>query len=357
MITAEHCGAPYLRRAAWLGGKPLLILILPALLNCDSSGAETVMPAWKQKRRALDRCYVRDEFRLFYTLAGDNALSASQREDANKDGVPDKIQDIVRQFVLARRLYVDVFKLRHPFDSPRYTNRVKFFDVFVARLPLEPGGGRNGSAGDAIVNYHHSRDPAGGYEVLTIDLSKDMPCDNLSPAHELFHEFQNGYSLFKNSWYTEGTARWAQYALHKGVGRAGKLPTTEAEQATLYGLSYDAAGFWNALAEASDPAGTFSIPRDLADVRYAGNGRPIIEDLRLHGIGLMKALLEELAATDHRVSRAAGLNPLDWPEARQRATQNNDAIWGATDRVIRRLTGRGLGRPTNSSRRRVEATR
>ena len=339
-----HACSQAVRLRPW----PLLGIVL-WLVAVEHAGAETSMPAWKQKRRALDQCYVREEFRLFYTLTGDNALVGNQRGDADKNGVPDRIEDIARQLLVARRLYGEVFKLRHPFESPRYTNRVKFFDVFVARLPLELGGGRNGSAGDAIVNYQHPRDPAGGCEVLTIDLSKDMACDNLSPAHELFHEFQNGYSLFKNSWYTEGTARWAQYALHKGAGPVGKVPATVAERATLYGLSYDAAGFWNALAEAADPIGKFTVPQDLANVRYAGTGRPVIEDPRLHGIEFIKALLEELEAADHAVSRVKGLNPLDWPEARQRSPENNDVIWGATERALKRLTGRGLVLRSGSS--------
>jgi hypothetical protein len=315
-----------------------ILVAISLILPPRCVGAEKSVPLWKQKRIALKECYIQNEFRVFYALAGAGALSPAQSEDTDKDGVPDKIQNIARQLVVASRLYVEVFKLRHPLESPRYKGQVKFIDVHVSLLPMEPGGGKNGSAGDGIVNYQRPSDPPGGYDVLTIDLSKDIPCDNLSPAHELFHEFQNGYSLFKNSWYTEGTARWSESALRKGVGKAGAIPTTDVERKALYTASYDASAYWNALAVACDKAGTFSVPKDLAEIVYVGTQQRIIEDLRLHGAAFIKALLEELAVADHRVSQAEGLNPLDWKEARQRAPDNNDIIWDATQTVLRRFT-------------------
>jgi len=202
----------------------MIAVVFPLAPCC--TGAEEKIPGWKRKRIALKACYVQDEFRVFYALEGESALSPEQKTDTDKDGVPDKIQNIARQLVVGRRLYLEVFKLRHPFESSRYKDRVKYFDVHVASMP----SGSYGSAGDGIVNYVRPTDPKGGYEVLTIDVSKDVSCTNLTPAHELFHEFQNGYTLFKNAWYTEGTARWAEYALRKGVGKAGQLPTTEAKR-------------------------------------------------------------------------------------------------------------------------------
>ena len=298
--------------------------------------AEKDVPGWKKKRIALKECYVEEEFRVFYALEGDSALSASHRRDTDKNGVPDKIQNIARQLVVARRLYVEVFKLRHPFESPRYKDRAKFFDVHVALMPIDPGGGRFGSAGDGIVNYRRPTDPEAGCEVLTIDISKDLPSGNLTPAHELFHQFQNGYSLFKNPWYTEGTARWAEYALRKGVGKAGRLPATDPEKKALWRFKYRASGFWNALAEASDGKGTFHVPKELREARYVGTRQRIIEDLRLHGVDFMRALLQELDAMDDRVSKEEGLDPLHWREARQRASGNNALIWAAILKACRR---------------------
>ena len=213
---------------------------------------------------ALDRRFVCEEFRIYYTLEGDQALPAADRQDHDRDGVPDKIQSLALQLVTARRCYVEVLGLRHPFESPRYRGRVKFIDVNVWDL----GGNKNGMAGDAIVNYHRPSDPPEGVEVLTIDLSTKLSPRNLSPAHELFHVFQNGYTLFKAPWYYEGTARWSEDLLRAGAGEAGPLPATRAELEDLFKLSYDASRFWQALARATDPGGQDSGVR-------GAEGRPV----------------------------------------------------------------------------------
>jgi len=309
-----------------------LIVTVSALVPFSTHAGKAI-PKWKRKRIALKQCYVKEEFRVFYAIEGESALSPEQRRDTDHDGVPDKIQNIARQLVVARRLYVEVFKLRHPFESPRYKGKVKYFDVHVSAMPR----GSYGLAGDGIVNYNRPTDPPGGYEVLTLDLSKDMSCTNLTPTHELFHEFQNGYTLFKNAWYTEGTARWVEFALRKGVGTAGHLPTTRAEKEALFKRKYGASRFWNALALAADKKGVFHVPKKLGDARYVGTRQKIIQDLRLHGIDFMRTLLEELDAMDDKVSKADGLDPLEWKETRQRAPKNNEAIWTAILNTVRRF--------------------
>ena len=242
--------------------------MLSALIACagaafaivSSHGADCVesWPKWQQSRVALERHFVREEFRIHYTFCGANALPAADQLDRDHDGVPDKIQNIALQLVTARRCYVEVLGLRHPFESPRYKGRVNFIDVNVWSL-----GDKNGSAGDAVVNYHRPSDPPEGVEVVTIDLDAKLPPRNLSPAHELFHVFQNGYSQFKNAWYYEGMARWSEDLLREGLAAAGTLPANTIELEDLLKLSYDASRFWQALARATDPAGKVRVPPEL----------------------------------------------------------------------------------------------
>lgn len=336
-----HCHQVFGRAGRGGGLVSVCVCLLLAAGAGAAPAAAAKVPAWIQYRVDLKQCYTQEEFRLFYNVDGETGLTAEQRVDADHDGVPDKIQDFACQLVVARRLYTEVLHLRHPFESPRYKGRVKFFDVHVTRTPIVPGGPKvNGSAGDAIVNYHRPTDPPGGIEVLTIDLSKDISNTNLSPAHELFHEFQYGYTLFKNAWFTEGTARWAEYAFRAGVGAAGAIPGTEAERRTLFAAAYNASTYWNALAQACDPTGVLALPQDLAEVSYRGARQRIIQDARLHGAGYMKALLEELAAADRQVSEAEKLNPLDWKEARQNDPKNNEIIWQVSQRVLQKLARR-----------------
>jgi hypothetical protein len=312
----------------------LLLQLLWLSPSTDLRAAERVQswPAWQQRRVALDRVLVCEEFRIFYTLAGPDALSAENQVDSDADGMPDKIQNIARQLVTARQAYIKVLGLRPPLESPRYHDRVKFIEVNVWELP-----GKNGSAGDGIVNYHRPTDPPEGVEVLTIDLAAKPPSGNLSPAHELFHQFQNGYSQFKNAWYYEGMARWSEDLFRAGAGRRGSLPANEEERDALFKQSYDASRFWVALAQQTDLAGKVTIPPELSAVRYVGSGKPVIEDDLFFGAPWIKPLLEEFEHEDHLVSQEEKLDPLDWPEARQHSPQSNPRIWKAVLAVQMRL--------------------
>jgi hypothetical protein len=303
-----------------------LMFPLPAALRA----AERVKawPQWQQRRVALDRHFVVEEFRIHYALTGPDALPPADHADTDGNGVPDKIQNFALQLVTARRCYVEALGLRHPFESPRYKGRVKFVDVNVFDL-----GNKNGSAGDAVVNYHRPSDPPEGVEVVTIDLTAQLPAGNLSPAHELFHLFQNGYSQFKNAWYYEGTARWSEDLLRAGASPTGAVPTDGAQVEAMFALSYDASRIWQALARASDPIGQMRLPPDLRGTRYIGSPKPVIEDEAFHGGPLLRALLEELDRADDIVSKESGLDPLNWPEARQRSPENHRAIWNAVTKV------------------------
>jgi hypothetical protein len=297
-------------------------------------GADRVQgwPQWQRSRAALDHRHVRDEFRIHYTLTGTHALPAADRLDADQDGVPDRIQHIALQLVTARRCYVETLGLRHPFESPRYKGRVKFIDVNVWSL-----GNKHGSAGDAIVNYHRPSDPPDGVEVVTIDLDAKLPPRNLSPSHELFHVFQNGYSQFKNAWYSEGTARWSEDVLRAGAGAAGSLPASANDLEGLFKLSYSASHFWQALARATDPVGRVRMAQELRDIQYPGSSKPVIEDDVFYGAKLLKTLLEELDREDNVVSQASNLDPLNWSETRQNAPENNRHLWQALLNVSRRF--------------------
>ena len=303
-------------------------------LAAAACGAERVQdwPAWQRDRAALERRFVCGEFRIHYTFAGRHALSPDGQRDGDLDGVPDGIQNIALQLSTAKRCYVEVLGLRHPFESPRYKGRVKFVDVNVMAL-----GDKHGMAGDAIVNYHRPDDPPEGVEVLTIDLSATLSPRNLTPAHELFHIFQNGYTLFKNAWYYEGTARWSEDLLREGAGEPGALPATEPDIEGLFKLSYAASRFWQALARATDPVGKVRVPQDLRAIRYPGSSKSIVEDDVAYGAPLLKALLEELDLADDAVARESGLYPLDWSEARQRSPGNDRPIWNAVIRVCGRF--------------------
>jgi hypothetical protein len=312
------------------------IALLPSSALTHAGESTRPRPEWQKDRAALDQHFVCQEFRIYYTLQGKNALRLEEPRENTADAVPGKIRDLALQLLTARRCYVEGLGLRHPFASPRYQNRVKFVDVNVWDLPSG-----HGMAGDGIVNYHRDSDPPEGVEVVTIDLSTKNTVRNLSPAHELFHVFQNGYAQFKTPWYYEGVARWLEDLLRAGVGEAGELLVKRAELEGIFRLSYGASRFWEALARATDGVGKVQVPADLRAIRYSGSDKPVLEDDAFFGAPLLKALLEELDRQDDVASRDAGLDPLNWPEARQRSGENNPYIWNAVLAACR-------GLPSNS---------
>jgi len=308
---------------------PLGLALLLSINAMSTPQRRHSWPAWQRRRVALDRCFVRDEFRIYYTFKGQDMLPESDRVDTDGDGTPDRIQNIARQLVAARRMYGEVMGLRHPLEGARYKGRVQSIDVHVWGLAT------NGSAGDAVVNYHRPTDPPSGVNVVTIDLSRDLPTRNLTPAHELFHVFQNGYTLFKTSWYTEGTARWSEWAFREGDGPTGPLPDTHEELARVFKLKYDASRFWAAIGRQIDPVGRLTIPDDLRQLCYLGDDRPIVEDDVFYGAAFLRRFLDELDRIDDIASQCRGLDPAGWRDAEQKSAANNPYIWAGVVNVCR----------------------
>lgn len=283
---------------------------------------------------ALDRVHQADEFRIFYTLRGPHALRHTQ--DADGNGVPDAVEDAARQLIAARRIFVEAIGLAHPLQQPRYRARAQGIDVHL--LAIGPADAvSHGRAYDEVRQYAHGADGPTARCALRIDLDTRWTPPNQTPAHELFHLFQNGYTPFKVGWFTEGTARWAESALGPGADTADALPATPAALNALWASSYQAGAFWNRLTRLLDPAGQMPVPDTLPAMRYA-DGRPVLEAPRLHGAAFMKALLEALALEGERVSRQNGWQPYDWREADQKSHQHDAALWATVTGVVERFS-------------------
>jgi hypothetical protein len=315
----------------------VIAAILVSITVGTAHAQQRKLPVWKQRRSALDKSLVVDELRIHYTLNGEDALPDAV--DANKNSIPDRIDNIAIQMTTARYIYNEILKLRPPLESPRYKGDAKFIDINVGKIPFSPGEGKtNGSAGDAAVNYYRPADPEDGVRVLSIDLMNTLPAKNVSPAHELFHLYQYGYSMFKAAWFTEGTARWIQYMLDEGSGQPKGVPLTKAELDKLFTMKYEAEGFWSTLGQASDPRGQLRIPLKFRRLRYVGSNEPVIRDTKSHGSLFVKQLLEAMDAADDKTREDRNLDPLFWKEDEQRSAENNPYMWSAVIEVARKYS-------------------
>lgn len=305
-----------------------MLRLLIGCLVLNLAVAAQAADSWNRRKAKLDRFHRAGEFRVFYTLSGvRDALPPAARRDADEDGTPDFVQDVAAQLVAARRVFTEVLGLRHPLKSPRYGGKPEVVNVNL--MDFDDDG--NGTTYDELSWTRRGDDPSEVHS-LAMDLSRKLKADNVTMAHEVFHLFQNGYTMFRNRWYMEGTARWSESAVDRDGYPAGRVPETDAERAELFRKSYDAVGFWNRVCLDADPEGT-PIPRELRELRYPGSGKPIITAEKVHGAAYVKALLEGLEEADLAMSREKGREPYRWSEDEQRSPDNDAAIWAAAFRA------------------------
>ncbi|WP_431512170.1 hypothetical protein [Variovorax sp. DAIF25] len=311
-------------RARWLACIAACILLPAAAQEAASAdcreGRNAVLSG-------LSRSHVREEFRIFYALEGPHALPDTRDLDGN--GVPDKVEDVATQLVVGRRLFTEVMGLTHPLRQPRYA-RAASIDVFL--LKMEKG---NGLSYDEPMNYRLDGDGPAGRCATRIDLLNSHSNQNVTPIHELFHQYQYAYTMFKPRWFLEGTARWAEHALRAGEAPQRQLPATpQALREQVFSQTYATSGMWNRIAAILDPAGRIDLPPDLARATYV-DGSPVVHDGRLHGAAFVKALLEALGPLDHRIAARNGWRVFGWREDDQRSSVNDGEIFRQVLQVVR----------------------
>ena len=283
----------------------LLILLIPIFSCFVNAGA------WEKRRNTLEKVAVYDEFRIFYSLSGQDKLPKSRRVDINHNNVPDFIESIGKRLRDSNRFFKYEVGLTPPLQSNRYRNRVHYIDVNVLDFSKNKKGPKNGVAYDGTPKFNRSLTGKASVNVLAMDISGGANLNSNTVEHELFHLYQNGYTYFKNRWYTEGTARWSELVIKGRIGKTSKLPNTKVEKEKLFKKTYDANSFWNKLI--------------------------IITDKKNLGKKLIKYLLEELERVDDIAARSRGFNNKNWKESEQRSENNNFYIWLAINNISKKL--------------------
>lgn len=282
----------------------LRLLIIPSLVLSFSANAGS----WEQRRNNLNKAVVYDNFRVFYALSGTDQLPENRQTDFNHNGVPDFIDKIGRILTKSNSFFSNEVKLTPPLQSSRYKGKALYIDVNILNFSNNIKGPRNGIAYDGTPKFNRSLTGQASVNVLTIDISGSVNLQTNTIEHELFHLYQNGYTYFKNRWYTEGTARWSELVIKGRIGKGGKLPTTKFDKEILFKKSYDANTFWNELI--------------------------LITDKKDLGKSFIKQLLEELNYADDLAANERGITNINWKESEQRSINNNFYIWQAINMVV-----------------------
>ena len=265
-------------------------------------------------KHRLEKEYVEDDFHIFYSLQGRDALN--YQYDSSGSGVPDSIKDIAVQLQAAKYLYSHVLGLRFPLQQKIYA-QARQINVYVLQLPKG-----NGLAFDRVAaeTMNDGRQlPCGLKFVLNAALE---PARNITPAHEFFHLYQYGYAVFKQTWYLEGMARWMENSFkapEKNTRPRFPLPDCESN----FTRGYNAANYWASFAQAH--FSNITIPAAAQRFRYS-DGSPVLIAQQVKGGAMLTPFFNQLAQGSAVQSRQLNLANTRWSEAQQRSPEFNETI-------------------------------
>jgi len=274
-------------------------------------------------RGELERRLTSGAFRIHFTTHGPNAIADDQ--DRDKNGVPDRIDDLATQLNAAHQVFSKVLGLREPLKQPRYKLAISI-DIYVFAL-----NGPKGLAFDEVVNRKNaSRNIEQGC-ALQIFIDKDVdPARNVTPAHELFHLYQYGYTPFKTSWFLEGMARWMDEVLDpKTIKQVTEV--SEPSCSSYFRHTYRASTYWAQHSRhSSQRLDELTSSPTLNDWRYL-DGRPVVNAQNFQDKHFALDALERLQALGDKISTELGEPPHNWPESLQRSAQFDQAICQAIE--------------------------
>lgn len=278
---------------------------------------------WKTEREHLLHSYSYEKFRIFYDVDGKNALPDRKLKDTNRNNVPDYVEQLSLKLQQAADCYTDKLSFLNPLESPRYFGIARFIDVHLLAMQNQ------GDAGDAAIDFRYKSILQNNDKALTISLSVSLNENNLTPEHELFHLYQNGYSMFKNRWYTEGLARWAEDAFNKTrVLDRKPLPATKSELDAVLNQTYEAKYLWRQLAYLLDDTNkhnklTCSLNSNINGNNIGGNNIDGLKESYIYGYRFVRYLLEKLDALDEIAAVNYKIPSHTWRETQQKSAENN----------------------------------
>ncbi|MGR3808578.1 hypothetical protein [Pasteurella testudinis] len=238
-----------------------------------------------------------------------------------------QLEDIQRQLAVADALYQQVLGLSAPLSMPRYAK------AHYIQVSIQASERRFGLAYDEVTTTR--QEGSAGCHINMLVSNQVYANRNGTPAHELFHLYQNSYMMFKQAWLSEGLARWSESLLATGVGVGADdpLPQNREELESVMAQSYPAAKMWIRLFRLLDDRGEFSVAEDIAKKTYTDNS-VIVKDKRAYGTAFIRPLFEALAAQSAAVSRRQGWQEYGWAEREQKNPAHNRDIWLALKRAI-----------------------
>lgn len=264
-----------------------------------------------------------DEFIVYYTDQPNSKNYIQNQTDLNNNHIPDYVENILIQAIAARDAYT-LARLRPPLESPRYKNKTGSIAIFVKDIPgngvafEEPSRFTNVAAGKmpcSVIIYISNKFPVfpGNYFAVV--------------SHELFHLYQYSYAQFKNSWYLESLAKWAEQSLRlspKIISNENWLyPITEFEwENQVFSKSYNNLFRYLFLKNKND---MLVFPESFTQRRYI-DGSLVFKDKYWPGGKAIVRLLDDLQKQSNHISKLNHWDKYNWEEKNQRLVDWNAII-------------------------------
>ncbi len=291
----------------------------------------SVVPALAQPSQEAGVCHTltREPALLKVGAMQMPGLSGSLTHFVVRDSEPPVAIDLIRQDDIATQLaaanvlFHKVLGLTPPLQMPRYLQAEEIVVI------LRDDQVRGGQAYDEVV-----RNPAISECHIRMALGGRVEAaTNLTPAHELFHLYQNAYMMFKQGWVHEGLARWSESLLSGDVQPGPPLPTDSSDLESIMQSSYGAVTLWQRLFYLLDPQGRISLPSSLMSLRYH-DGSQVVTLEHLHGSRFVAPLFEALHQASISLAQQQQWPTYGWAEAEQRSLQYNHVILAALYQAI-----------------------
>lgn len=270
---------------------------------------------------------------IVYVIYNEEEEDTVEATDINSNGVPDMVEDIATQLNATRELFKDVFKFPDPLESERYKGVTSIEVDIKSKATI---GKYNGNSARRIRKQakHNPNEQAIHFRVAnTVE-----PHKNPTATHEYFHLLQYGATYFRNDWFKEGMARWAQDAVQEikeypnGKNIPMMLNDKRAEEKIFKGSYSMAEQFWYPLAVNMNDK--VRIPdRLIKKYRYV-DGSPVFQDDVIYGPNVMCEVLIKMKSKEELAAEEFG-GLTKWREKGQRDERNNKFIMESVREVYR----------------------
>jgi hypothetical protein len=285
-------------------------------------------PIWAKD---FNKVYKVDEFYIFYSDLDSSIHKLPNPTDSNKNNIPDYVEDIATQAKSSRDIFNHAGFISL-LEKPRYKN-ANAISIFLKKMD------GNGVAYEAISKHTNTSTsvemPCSTVMAISNNL-ENFPADYWTTVtHELFHLYQYGYAQFKNSWYLESLANWAERSLRLDITQATKklnaLPQTKDEIKTdIFDKNYNALWRRLFLIHSKD---NLAIPEQFKTRTYT-NGTKVFKDDEWRGTNLVVNIMNNLEKESERITKQENWPNYYWKESDQRSKQWDALIFNVIQKEM-----------------------